>query len=815
VGLTLVDGGTYYFSVRSVYQGTPGTATTSDGITVDATAPTSAVSQLPAEVGTTTFTVTWTGSDAGSGIEQFDIQVSSDGGSSWVGWLTGTTLTSSGYTGLNGHTYHFRSRAHDNAGNVEAYPATPDAHTTVNLSTSIAWVNDGLGLDEDWSLSASSLSANWEEAAYADEYEYALGTTAGGTEVVGWTSTGVVTHVTRVGLTLVDGGTYYFSVRSVYQGTPGTATTSDGITVDATAPASAVSPLAAEVGTETFTVTWSGSDAVSGIKHYNVQVSSDGGSSWGSWLTGTVLTSSDFPGVNGTTYYFRSRAHDIAGNVEDYPSVADAHTTVNLAAGLQVAWVRDGLTLGNDDDWTNQSATLYAHWEAVAGADGYEAAIGTSPGGTDIMDWYLVYMTSIATCTLPLVNGGTYYYSVRVVVGASHGAAVSSDGITLDTGLPSSSVQALPAVTSNISFTVSWSGTDALSGVNAYDVQVKDGGGEWQDWLVGTGLTQSAFYAEVDHTYYFRSRAADGAANFEAYPTEADAQTCVTCTFAYERDWGQEGTGPGDFKLPFNVAVDGLGRVYVAESDNARVQVFDPSGTLLRQIGSHGFVDSLLWQAAGVAIDDSGYVYVTDFNADKVKKYTSEGAFVLAWGGSGSGENQMDYPRGITVDDSFYVYVAEQGNDRVHKFTSGGVSVKTWGGYGTADGQFRGCMSVAVSPSGDIYALDQNNHRIQQFTSDGVFVRKWGSYGSADGQFSSIDFIAVDASGHVYVTQQGDCRIQRFTPEGVFLNKWGGCGSGDGQFLDEPFGIAVGADGTVYVTDLSACRVVKFTATCP
>lgn len=717
-------------------------------------------------------------------------------------------FTISGLT--SGATYYFAVATGDDAGNGS--DLSNNASTTVG-STEIGWVNDGTAADEDWWTLTSSLSANWAGACVS-EYEYALGTSAGSTDIIDWTSR-TETGVTRTSLGLSDGETYYWSVRGVLGVVPGTPTTSDGITVDATDPISQVNTLPEEVATTDFTVTWSGSDVGSGIKSYDVQVSGDGGDSWGNFFTSTMLTSAEYEGTDGHTYHFRSRAHDIAGNIEAYPDTPDAHTTVHVGTDLKVDWVRDGQTSGVDDDWTKASSTLYAYWNEVEGADGYEAAIGTTPGGADIMDWYLVHTTSIAAGTLPLVNGGTYYFSVRVMVGAYHGTAVSSDGVTTDWNPPSSGINVLEPAIPWTTFAVSWTGGDDISGICHYNIQYKDGVSDWYDWLTATDLTAADFSGELDHTYYFRSQAVDSAGNAETYPTAADAYTCVTCTHAYSLDWGQEGTGDGDFKYPFNLAVDAFGNVYVVESDNARVQVFDSYGNLLRKWGGFGAADSVFRSPAGVAIDDSGYVYVTDFNDDKVKKYTSQGAFVTAWGGSGSGDNQMIYPRGIAVDDSFYVYVAEQGNERIHKFTSDGVSVKTWGGLGTEEGQFRGLLSVAIGPSGGIYTVDAYNERIQQFTSDGVFVRTWGSSGEADGQFTTPSFIAVDTSGHVYVTDGSNCRIQRFTPEGVFLNKWGGCGAADGQFLDEPFGIAVHTDGTVYVTDIGACRVVKFFPTCP
>jgi hypothetical protein len=810
-GLMLADGETYYISVKGVAGTTKGDSVSSDGVTVDISAPDSRVDDLSEEVVAPVFEVSWSGSDATSGIKQYDIQVSSDGGNSWDDWLTAATLTWGDFTGVNGHTYYFRSRACDNAGNVEAYPATADAHTTVTLSTSIAWVHDGLGADQDWTASASQLSANWATAGFADSYEIAIGTSQGATNVLDWTAVGAITSVTRGSLALSEGETYYFSVRSVYGGSPAAPTSSNGITVDLTKPASQVEAMPEEVYSTIFPVAWHGSDAVSGVKCYDIQVSVNGGGSWVTWLAATPLTSADYDGAADVTYQFRSRAYDNAGNMEDYPATADAQTKVNLAGQLQVDHVNDGT--GDDVDWTNSQDTLYLNWPEVPGAEGYQYAIGYSPGATDFRPWSNVITATSASYANYLNGGWTYYASVRVVVGASHGPAVSSDGITVDRIAPSSSASTQDAAIASTSFLVSWAGSDNASGISSYNIQARDGAGDWYDWVTETDQTSEYFSGQVDHTYYFRSQATDSAGNVEVYPTQADAHTCVTCTFAYESDWGQSGSGDERLGFPFDVATDADGNVYVADNGFFRVKVFDPYGGFIRMFGSAGEGDSLLDSPAGVAVDDSGYVYVSDFNAGKVRKYTTDGAFVTAWGTQGSGDDQMVYPRGIAVDDSFYVYVAEQGNERIHKFTSSGVSVKTWGGLGDGDGQFSGCMCLAVAPSGDIYAVDAYHDRVQQFTANGVFIRTWGSYGPNDGQFFSMGFIAVDAAGHVYVAD--GCHIHRFTPEGVFLNKWGGCGDGEGEFLAYPYGITVHTDGTVYVTDMTAARIVKFVQTCP
>jgi len=98
--------------------------------TIDATKPTSSVAALPAQQTETTFTVRWSGSDEGSGVADYTIQVSEDGGP-YGTWLSHTTDLSAPFTGQIGKTYAFYSIAIDGVGNVQDAPSTPDTTTQI------------------------------------------------------------------------------------------------------------------------------------------------------------------------------------------------------------------------------------------------------------------------------------------------------------------------------------------------------------------------------------------------------------------------------------------------------------------------------------------------------------------------------------------------------------------------------------------------------------------------------------------------------------------------------------------------------------
>jgi hypothetical protein len=98
---------------------------------IDTTPPESAA-EAP-EFATEAPVVSWSGTDEGSGIAAYDVQVRDGTGGTWTDWLTDTTVLSATYTaGETGHTYYFRSVAYDQAGNVETdLPDDGDTHTTV------------------------------------------------------------------------------------------------------------------------------------------------------------------------------------------------------------------------------------------------------------------------------------------------------------------------------------------------------------------------------------------------------------------------------------------------------------------------------------------------------------------------------------------------------------------------------------------------------------------------------------------------------------------------------------------------------------
>jgi hypothetical protein len=206
---------------------------------------------------TTQLSGNWTASsDPDSGVAAYYYAIgTTPGGTNVAGWTNNGLSQSATKTGLsltNGQTYYFTVKAVNGVGLYSA--VTNSSGQTVNntIPENIPYVYDGTGADINFVSSLNTLSANWGQDPSVDisSYAYAIGTARGGTDVVNWTNVGLAYSVTKTGLSLAQGATYYFAVVA-YNTTshPSSVAVSDGQRVDVTIPSAAIAaPAALQTG---------------------------------------------------------------------------------------------------------------------------------------------------------------------------------------------------------------------------------------------------------------------------------------------------------------------------------------------------------------------------------------------------------------------------------------------------------------------------------------------------------------------------------------------------------------------------------------
>jgi hypothetical protein len=145
--------------------------------------------------------------------------------------------------------------------------------------------------------------------------------------------------------------------------------------IDTTPPASqAWSP---PVVTTPFEVSWSGSDAASGLAAYTIQVRTDDGP-WTTWLQDETATSATFEGQAGHIYSFRSLAQDLAGNVEG-PDTESGDSSTDVAKHILSGMIYD--QEGDPVEWASVMAEPPALSPAITDLDG-SYALALPAGGT-------------------------------------------------------------------------------------------------------------------------------------------------------------------------------------------------------------------------------------------------------------------------------------------------------------------------------------------------------------------------------------------------------------------------------------------------
>jgi DNA-binding beta-propeller fold protein YncE len=174
---------------------------------------------------------------------------------------------------------------------------------------------------------------------------------------------------------------------------------------------------------------------------------------------------------------------------------------------------------------------------------------------------------------------------------------------------------------------------------------------------------------------------------------------------------------------PVGLAIDTNNRfVYVVDTQQDQVLVYDADTLkLLRRMGTGGknhFLTTPGDFAApqGVAVDNDGNVYVTDTLNNRVEIFDADGTFISTFGKAGDGPGFFARPKGIAIDSDGHIWVADEMQDRLQVFNREG-QLLTWVGMGHGElpGQFKALVGVAIDKQNHVFTTEQYPGRMQMF----------------------------------------------------------------------------------------------------
>ena len=267
--------------------------------------------------------------------------------------------------------------------------------------------------------------------------------------------------------------------------------------------------------------------------------------------------------------------------------------------------------------------------------------------------------------------------------------------------------------------------------------------------------------------------------------------------------WGRQGTSTGDFYMPYGVAAR-AGNVYVADTFNNRVQVFDKNGVFRRSWGQVGSGSGSFTRPYDVAVDGEGNIYVADTYNFRVQKFDANGSFLLQWGQKGRGTGDFAFLSGVASGPGEMVYTVDSKLNRVQVFDSYGRYLRSWGRKGRGTGDFVAPMGLTVDSEGNVYVADSKMRRVQKFDAQGRFLVAFSD------KLSYPTDVAVDpVSGNVLVLDGASSHLWEMSATGQSLRSLGGPGTGSSQF-NKPYGLSADGAGNIFVADTVNSRIQKF-----
>ena len=230
--------------------------------------------------------------------------------------------------------------------------------------------------------------------------------------------------------------------------------------------------------------------------------------------------------------------------------------------------------------------------------------------------------------------------------------------------------------------------------------------------------------------------------------------------------FGSPGSAPGEFSEPWGVAVDQDGNIYVADTWNHRVQKFAPDGTLLTVWGTFADTQGALempgsfWGPRGIYVTDDGRVFVADTGNKRVQVFDTEGNFLGMFGGGGSEPGKMDEPTAVAVGPDGTIYVADTWNRRVQAFGPDFTFLRQWPVAGWRGQSVLNKPAIATDGR-RVWVSDPEAHRIVEFDTVGNVLRVWGGLGS-DAMSLNLPVGLAYRDGVLAVADSNNNRVQLF-----------------------------------------------------